>query len=339
MISSTWTPSFYGYDGHGSVRQLTNSTGAETDRYDYDAFGNVINQTGSTPNNYLFAGEQFDPALGLYYNHARYLNTTTGRFWSMDTEEGDDEEPSSLHKYLYASSDPVNRIDPSGHDDLAEISTAEGIQATIQTMSNGVGTLIRAYNFVQNALSIADYATFALNLVQAAGQPSPALAKQALIDVIVQKFGLAGAQTLTGGLQTALAKLSPNWGQISSAIEREAPVIAEELAPSVARRLPTYLALQEEGRLKTVFFAPSGPFGGRQDKYIDVGSHAQVALSIGGGRLFGLGVRTSAGNVDQLFRIDYWDVSPGRPTPTPLHVHYHLIDDTAAHPPDRTIWP
>jgi hypothetical protein len=34
--------------------------------YDYDAFGNLINQAGSTPNNYLFAGDQFDPALGLF---------------------------------------------------------------------------------------------------------------------------------------------------------------------------------------------------------------------------------------------------------------------------------
>jgi len=28
-------------------------------------FGNLINQTGSTPNNYLFAGEQYDPALAF----------------------------------------------------------------------------------------------------------------------------------------------------------------------------------------------------------------------------------------------------------------------------------
>lgn len=33
---------------------------------DYDAFGNLINQAGSTPNNYLFADERFDPALGLF---------------------------------------------------------------------------------------------------------------------------------------------------------------------------------------------------------------------------------------------------------------------------------
>jgi hypothetical protein len=45
-----------------------------TDTYDYDAFGNLIHSTGTTPNNYLFAGEQFDPDLNLYYNRARYLN-------------------------------------------------------------------------------------------------------------------------------------------------------------------------------------------------------------------------------------------------------------------------
>jgi hypothetical protein len=54
---------YYGLDGHGSVRFLTSSTGAVTDTYDYDAFGNLISQTGTTVNNYLFAGEQFDPAL------------------------------------------------------------------------------------------------------------------------------------------------------------------------------------------------------------------------------------------------------------------------------------
>ncbi|HKV81575.1 MAG TPA: hypothetical protein VJP02_25735, partial [Candidatus Sulfotelmatobacter sp.] len=36
QLSGTWIASFYGYDGHGSVRQLTNSTGAVTDSYDYD---------------------------------------------------------------------------------------------------------------------------------------------------------------------------------------------------------------------------------------------------------------------------------------------------------------
>jgi RHS repeat-associated protein len=84
--------------------------------YDYDAFGNLIHSTGTTPNNYLFAGEQFDPDLNLYYNRARYLSTSTGRFWSMDTFEGRSQDPRSLHKYLYAAGDPVGRRDPSGRD-------------------------------------------------------------------------------------------------------------------------------------------------------------------------------------------------------------------------------
>ena len=115
-IAGALTTSFYGYDGHGSVRFLTDSTGAITDTYDYDAFGNLISQTGTTPNNYLFAGEQFDPVLGIYYNRARYYDQRQGRFWTIDTFEGDPQSPTSLHKYLYASADPVNRIDPSGHD-------------------------------------------------------------------------------------------------------------------------------------------------------------------------------------------------------------------------------
>ena len=60
-VSGTWTPSFYGYDGAGSVRNLTNTAGAITDTYDYDAFGNKIISTGTTPNNYLYRGEQYGP--------------------------------------------------------------------------------------------------------------------------------------------------------------------------------------------------------------------------------------------------------------------------------------
>jgi RHS repeat-associated protein len=113
-ISGTLTTSFYGYDGHGSVRFLTSSTGAITDTYDYDAFGNVIAQTGTTPNNYQFAGEQFDSALGIYYNRARYYDQRQGRFWTMDTYEGHEDEPISLHKYLSLYDNPINNIDRCG---------------------------------------------------------------------------------------------------------------------------------------------------------------------------------------------------------------------------------
>jgi RHS repeat-associated protein len=118
--NSTWTPSFYGYDGGGNVRQLTSMASSVTDSYEYDAFGNSFTVSGSTPNNFLYRGEQYDPDLGLYYLRARYYNPLTGRFMSRDPFSGHIQIPQSLHRYNYASANPVNRRDPLGLDDDLE---------------------------------------------------------------------------------------------------------------------------------------------------------------------------------------------------------------------------
>jgi len=102
QVANAWTPAFYGYDGAGTVRLLTDSTGTVTDTYDYDAWGNAVNTTGSTPNVYLYRGEQYDSDLGLYYLRARYLNPLSGRFLTRDPEAGHIKVPVSLHKYVYA---------------------------------------------------------------------------------------------------------------------------------------------------------------------------------------------------------------------------------------------
>ena len=108
--------SYYLYDGHGSVRMLADENGSVTDTYDYDAFGNLTNSTGSTANNYRYCGEQFDGTTGLYYLRARYMNPNTGTFISMDSYNGSINDPVSLHKYLYANANPVMYSDPSGYD-------------------------------------------------------------------------------------------------------------------------------------------------------------------------------------------------------------------------------
>jgi hypothetical protein len=41
MVNNAWTPSFCGYDGFGTVRQLTSFTGAVRDKYTVDAYGNA----------------------------------------------------------------------------------------------------------------------------------------------------------------------------------------------------------------------------------------------------------------------------------------------------------
>lgn len=107
--------SVYLYDGHGSVVGLTDENGVVTDTYSYDAFGNLLRSTGTTANNYRYCGEQFDDTTGLYYLRARYMDTSTGRFISQDTYQGDINDPVSLHKYLYADANPVTYCDPSGY--------------------------------------------------------------------------------------------------------------------------------------------------------------------------------------------------------------------------------
>ncbi len=137
-----WQASFYGVDGHNNVRYLTDANGVVTDTYDYDAFGNLIAATGTTPNRYLYSGEQYDADLGLYYLRARYHNPDTGRFWSMDSYEGEGSDPGTLHKYTYCGNNPVNAWDPSGQVSLGEVMTSAAIGAGLGTFWGFLDTYV-----------------------------------------------------------------------------------------------------------------------------------------------------------------------------------------------------
>ena len=118
QAGSGWSVSFFGYDGSGSVRFLTDAAGAVTDTYTYDAYGRMLRQAGTTDNAYLYSGERMLGSLGLVHLRARLMNPLTGRFWTMDEFEGYGSDPATLHKYLYAGADPVNRVDPGGNSSL-----------------------------------------------------------------------------------------------------------------------------------------------------------------------------------------------------------------------------
>ena len=163
-IDGVWTTSFYSTDGHGSVRQLTNTDGVVTDTYEYDAFGKLLSQTGSTPNVYLYSGERFDPGLGLYHLRARHYNPDRGRFTSMDPFPGYVEDPLSTHKYLYVHADPVNLIDPLG---LGAASEQGGILSAIMRLIRPLIRLARkiACLFLKAASKIAAMHSFLAWLV------------------------------------------------------------------------------------------------------------------------------------------------------------------------------
>jgi RHS repeat-associated protein len=112
--------SYYLYDGQGSIRALADSTGAITDQYTYDAFGNALSSQSATVNPYRYTGQQLDSLTGLYDLRARYYDPTSGRFTSRDTAGIDFSNQAELNRYNYAQSNPINLSDPSGHGPFFE---------------------------------------------------------------------------------------------------------------------------------------------------------------------------------------------------------------------------
>jgi RHS repeat-associated protein len=156
------TTSFYSYDGQMATRLLTDVTGSVTDTYTYDAFGNLMDATGSTINFYQYTGEQYDPNLGFYYLRARYYDPQVGRFLSMDPFGGIDHDPVSLHKYLYANANLVNAIDPSGELTLVELNMA-GITRSILRARSAVRTVGKYCRLK----TLAENFAFAFGIIQA----------------------------------------------------------------------------------------------------------------------------------------------------------------------------
>jgi RHS repeat-associated protein len=95
------------------------------------AFGELLSHTGSDLQPYAFAGEPLDPNSGFQYHRARWMDPTVGRFLGMDPFEGREYDPASLHKYLYAHSDPLNGVDPTGRSFLQNLGAAMTFMVTI----------------------------------------------------------------------------------------------------------------------------------------------------------------------------------------------------------------
>lgn len=111
-----------------SSSQWSGTAPGATVTYEYDAYGNHWTAEGTTPNNMLYQGEEWDPDLSLLYLRARYMNPLTGRFASRDPEDGWLTNPITLHKYLYAGGDPVNGGDPTGRASQSATWGAPGIE-------------------------------------------------------------------------------------------------------------------------------------------------------------------------------------------------------------------
>jgi RHS repeat-associated protein len=102
-------------DQLGSVRVITDSTGAEEAQRLYAPFGQITHETATLPDEtHAFIGERLDRDSGLMYLNARYYDPELAMFiqpdWFEVTEPG-----VGTNRYAYSFNDPVNKLDPLGN--------------------------------------------------------------------------------------------------------------------------------------------------------------------------------------------------------------------------------
>jgi len=98
-------------DTLGSTIGLMNSAGTMTDRWEYWPFGEVVSRTGTsvTPLTFLgVIGYYQDILAKLFYVRARHLRVDLARWLTVDPVWP------RAQAYVYAQSDPIAMVDPSG---------------------------------------------------------------------------------------------------------------------------------------------------------------------------------------------------------------------------------
>ena len=98
----------------GSNIVLTDDNQNVLVRYEYDVFGAIRAETGTSDNTRKFTGKEWDADSNLYYFAARYYDPYIGRFTQRDPA-GD-----GVNWYTYTYNNPLRFIDPSGLVPLAE---------------------------------------------------------------------------------------------------------------------------------------------------------------------------------------------------------------------------
>ena len=122
---------------------MTDGSGNEVNSYDYDPYGQTINQVEQTGlnNPWKFAGGYLDSSTNLYKFGTRYYDPSVGRWTQQDPVGGSLGDLNSANRYVYAGDDPVNAVDPNG--------TCSSVTTILTYLSGLVGVVGVAYLIAQ----------------------------------------------------------------------------------------------------------------------------------------------------------------------------------------------
>lgn len=100
------------YDGARNIVGLYNESGGIAAAYEYDAFGRIVNQSGSyaASNPFRFSTKYTDEDTDLVYYGLRYYNPKIGRFINRDPSG----EAGGINLNAFVGNNPVNHWDYLG---------------------------------------------------------------------------------------------------------------------------------------------------------------------------------------------------------------------------------
>ncbi|MGH8094998.1 MAG: RHS repeat-associated core domain-containing protein [Chthoniobacterales bacterium] len=126
---------YYSRDHLGSIREVTDSSGALKAQYDYDAWGNSVVVNGSMNVDFGFTGHYSHQPSGLNLSLYRAYNATLGRWLSRDPIG----ENGGLNLYDYVFNNPINLWDPLGLDALLVLQRdgGNGSSGILNVFENG----------------------------------------------------------------------------------------------------------------------------------------------------------------------------------------------------------
>ena len=110
LISQSPIPYFPLFDGNGNITAWIDASGSVIATQRYDAYGNLIQQTGTAPSNYGFSTKPQEKVTGLLYYGYRYYDPATGRWPSRDPIG----ERGGKNLYGFVVNNSVSQIDILG---------------------------------------------------------------------------------------------------------------------------------------------------------------------------------------------------------------------------------
>ncbi|MFC5833981.1 DNRLRE domain-containing protein [Nonomuraea insulae] len=135
-IDGTEEPSYYGYNPHSDVEQITSDSGDTRATYGYTAYGknddklftgvdkpDPVDPTAKEEYNpYRYNAKRWDNSSGMYDMGFRDYNPGLNRFLNLDSYDGalDDLalglDPWTANRYAFAGGNPINGVELDGHE-------------------------------------------------------------------------------------------------------------------------------------------------------------------------------------------------------------------------------